>query len=225
MKNRIMVLVSIFCFVGMVTLSLRERSTAAAAAADNAPLTAASAATLITPAPAPAEFVGSTKCKKCHLAEHKGWETMRHGKAFDTLKAGTVAEAKTKHKFDPSKDYTKDATCVACHTVGFGKPGGYQIPADEEAAKKMKHLENVGCESCHGAGSNYIVLHEEIMKSKRKYKMEEMYAAGSTKMESAVCLTCHNATSPTVDPSIPFDFEKMKEKGVHERTPLKQLEK
>jgi len=224
MKNRIVVGVSTFFFVGMVTLALRERSTAAAAAADNASLTAASAAALVTPAPAPVEFVGSTKCKKCHLAEHKSWETLRHGKAFDTLKPGNAADGKAKHKFDPAKDYTKDATCVGCHTVGFGKPGGYQTPADEEAAKKMKPLENVGCESCHGAGSNYIVLHEEIMKSKRKYKMDEMYSAGATKMEAAVCLTCHSEKSPTVDKSVPFDFEKMKEKGVHERTPLKQLE-
>lgn len=171
-----------------------------------------------------AEYIGSTKCKKCHLAEHKEWEKMRHGTALETLKAGNKAEAKTKHKLDPAKDYTKDATCVACHTVGFGKPGGYQIPADEEAAKKVKHLEGVGCEMCHGPGSKYSELHEEIMKSKRKYKVDEMYAAGMTKLDKATCVTCHGDKSPTVDTSIPFDYEKMKEKGTHAHTPLKQRE-
>jgi hypothetical protein len=173
---------------------------------------------------ADAEFVGSNKCKKCHLAEHKSWETLRHGKALETLKPGNAAEAKTKFKLDPAKDYSKDPACVVCHTVGFGKPGGYQIPADEEAAKKMKGLEGVGCEDCHGAGGSYIAVHEEIMKSKRKYKQEEMDTAGSKKPDAAVCLTCHNEKSPTFDASKPFNFEERKKTGVHEITPLKQLE-
>ncbi len=223
MKGRMVFVVAALSLVGAYALLFREGAIPAAAAGDHLPLTVASAATSTVLA-AEAEFVGSAKCKKCHLAEHKSWEATRHGKAFDTLKPGNASEAKTKHKLDPAKDYTKDATCVACHTVGFGKPGGYQMPADEEAAKKMKALENVGCENCHGAGGNYINLHEEIMKSKRKYKMEEMYAAGSLKQEAAICLTCHSEKSPTVDKTVPFDYEKMKEKGVHEHTPLKQKE-
>ena len=170
------------------------------------------------------EYIGSSKCKKCHLPEYKDWEKLRHGTALETLKPNNKAEAKTKHKLDPAKDYAKDATCVACHTVGLGKPGGYQIPADEEAAKKVKHLEGVGCEMCHGPGSKYSEIFEEIMKSKRKYKVDELYAAGMTKIDKAVCLTCHNEKSPSVDTSIPFDYEKMKEKGVHVHTPLKQRE-
>jgi hypothetical protein len=168
--------------------------------------------------------VGSTKCKKCHLAEHKSWEGMRHGKAFETLKPGNATEAKAKHKLDPQKDYTKDATCVGCHTVGMGKPGGYQMPADEETAKKTKAFEGVGCENCHGAGGSYMDLHEEIMKSKRKYKQEEMFKAGMVKQEVAVCLQCHNEKSPTVDTTVPFDYEKMKAKAIHEHTPPKQRE-
>ena len=173
---------------------------------------------------ADSEFVGSAKCKKCHLAEHKSWEKLRHGNAFETLKPGQKAEEKTKFKLDPAKDYTKDAACVGCHTVGFGKPGGYQIPADEEAAKKVKAMENVGCENCHGAGGSYLALHEEVMKSKRKYKQEEMVAAGLVIPDKAVCVTCHNEKSPTFDASKPFDFETKKKEGVHESTPLKQRE-
>jgi hypothetical protein len=224
MKKRTPIVIAVLSMsLTLLALSIGIGGTPSASAGDTLP-TAAIAAASVVSGPAAAEFVGSTKCKKCHLAEHKSWEGLRHGKAFETLKPGNASEAKTKHKLDPAKDYTKDATCVACHTVGFGKPGGYQMPADEEGTKKMKPLEGVGCENCHGAGSNYILLHEEIMKSKRKYKMEEMYAAGAAKMEATVCLTCHNEKSPTVDPTVPFDYEKQKEKGVHERIPLKQLE-
>ena len=36
--------------------------------------------------------------------------------------------------------------CVGCHVVGFQKPGGYTI------SPPSTHLENVGCEDCHGRG-------------------------------------------------------------------------
>ncbi|MBI1825845.1 MAG: cytochrome c family protein [Planctomycetes bacterium] len=186
--------------------------------------TTAAASAALGPA-GDAEYVGSSKCKKCHLAEHKTWEKTPHAKAMETLKPGGAKEAKEKAKLDPQKDYTKDATCVACHTVGFGKPGGYQMPADAEAAKKMEAMENVGCEMCHGPGSKYIVIHEDIMKSKRKYKDDELVAAGqNTKPDKAVCVTCHNEKSPSFDKSVAFDFDKMKAKGVHDVQPLKQRE-
>jgi len=217
-------LVATLVFAGMLVVWEGSSTTAASPqVAELSPAVAALTAS-VTLGPADAEFVGASKCKKCHLSEHKSWEKMLHAKAFDALKPGNATEAKTKAKLDPAKDYTKDAACVACHVQGFGKPGGYQMPADEEAAKKMKNLEGVGCENCHGAGSKYIDVHEEIMKSKRKYKQEEMTAAGTIKPDKAVCITCHNEKSPTFDASVPFDFDKMKEKGMHEQQPLKQRE-
>src|SRR6185312_9998287 len=40
-----------------------------------------------------------------------------------------------------------DGECIVCHTVGFGYKSGFTD------AIKTPHLENVGCESCHGPGS------------------------------------------------------------------------
>ena len=171
-------------------------------------------------------YIGSTKCKKCHLPEHKSWAKTKHATALEALQPGQATEAKTKHKLDSAKDYTKDATCVACHTVGFGKPGGYAVPdaADEKAVKESKELAGVGCEVCHGPGSEYSKLHEEIMKSKRKYKVDEMYAVGMTKTDEKVCLTCHNDKGATFDKNKPFDYAKMKDENTHEHTPPKQRE-
>lgn len=171
-------------------------------------------------------YVGSNACKKCHIKEHKSWAESKMGKAFEILKPGVSKEAKEKFKLDPAKDYTKDATCLKCHTTGFGKEGGYAIPADgDEKAKKAaaKH-EGVGCESCHGPGSEYIKVFEEITKAKRKYKVEELYKVGLTKIEESTCTACHNKESPTIDPAKPFDFAKQKEEGLHERVPLKDRE-
>jgi formate-dependent nitrite reductase cytochrome c552 subunit len=174
------------------------------------------------------EYVGSAKCKKCHLPEHKSWEKTKKGHALDTLMPDEAVEAKTKFKLDPKKDYSRDASCVSCHVTGFGKPGGYEIPAegDAAAAKAMAHLAHVGCESCHGPGSEYIKVHEDVFKTKRKYKVEEFYAAGMTKIEASTCTSCHNDKSPTFDAAAGFKFEEMKEKRdlIHEKVPLKYRE-
>ena len=179
---------------------------------------------LVLPAGGEAEFVGSNKCKKCHITQHKSWKKTPKFNAMDALQPGNASEIKSKHDLDPQKDYTTDAKCLACHTTGYGHPGGYAIPeaGDEKKAKEMKKLAGVGCESCHGAGGAYIELHEEIMKSKRTYKVAEMYAAGMTKIEATVCTTCHNEDNPTYDASKPFDFAAMKDKGGHDHSALKQ---
>jgi hypothetical protein len=170
-----------------------------------------------------ATYIGSNKCKMCHIKQYKSWKKNKHAKVFDILKPGVSSEKKSANNLDPSKDYTKDAKCLECHTVGFGASGGYAVPpdGDKKAAKKVKHLIGVGCESCHGAGESYMALHMELLKSKRSYKVEEMYAAGMTKVDVSVCTKCHNERSPTFEP---FDFEERKKLGVHDSIPLKQRE-
>lgn len=172
-------------------------------------------------------YVGSKSCKKCHSSvEHKTWAKTKMGQAFETLKPGNAKEAKAKHNLDPEKDYTQDTACLKCHTTGFGHEGGYFIPdaGDKKAVRKAKKLENVGCESCHGPGSGYSKLFKEIQGSKRKYKIEELYAVGLQKITKETCTTCHNEHSPSYDTSAPFDFEKMKDQDTHERSELKQRE-
>ncbi|MHC4102651.1 MAG: cytochrome c family protein [Planctomycetota bacterium] len=182
------------------------------------------------------KYVGTKKCKSCHLDVHKSWEKTKMGTAFETLKPGHAKEAKEKFGFDANKDYTSDAKCLPCHTTGYGKPGGYVIPAadDKRAARKMKNLQGVGCESCHGPGSGYVEIFTEIDKSQRKYTLDELYSAGLHKAEKAMCATCHNDKSPTFNPDEPFDYEKVmaeekaKTKGeagaTHAHKPLKLRE-
>jgi hypothetical protein len=148
------------------------------------------------------------------------------GRAFETLKPGQGGEAKQKADLDAARDYTQDEDCLSCHTTGYGKPGGYAIPdpADKKAVKKAKKLQGAGCECCHGPGSAYLKVFDEIMKSKRKYKVEELYAVGLRKIGASTCTACHNEQNPMYDSAHPFDFEKRKDEDAHERHPLKQRE-
>lgn len=171
-------------------------------------------------------YVGSKKCKKCHFQQHKSWKKTKMGQAFETLKPGKAKEAKEKFNLDVDKDYTKDPTCLKCHTVGFGKEGGYTIPdlEDKRAVRKSKSFQGVGCESCHGPGSAYIEVFEDILKSKRNYKVEELYAVGLQKIDEDTCLACHNQESPTIEEGYTFNYEEKKDEGTHEHVELKQRE-
>ena len=169
------------------------------------------------------EYVGSHKCKICHSKEYKSWAKTEMGKALNTLKPGEASEARTKAGLDSAKDYTTDESCLGCHTTAFGK-GGFAIEADEKKAKKMnKAFGAVGCESCHGPGSEYVKLHTEIKKSKRTYKVEEMYAAGMTKIEESTCTACHNDKSPTSAGE--FKYDPADRTGMHVLIEMKQKEK
>ncbi len=170
-----------------------------------------------------ASYVGSDKCKICHIKEYKSWKTTKMSKTFEVLKPGIEAEAKTKLNFDPQKDYTKDTKCLECHTTGFGLPGGYKIPqADDSASvKRAKENEGTTCEACHGPGSKYADIHKQIMTKKRKYTFDELSQAGEHKADAKSCTACHNRRNPTAGPDFHFDYEKYKAEDTHENFPLK----
>ena len=84
------------------------------------------------------DFVGTKNCKKCHIKQFKSWKETKMAKAFEILKPGERAEAKKKAGLDPAKDYTKEAECLACHTTGYGKPGGLCQFGENSAACRGK---------------------------------------------------------------------------------------
>jgi hypothetical protein len=157
-------------------------------------------------------YVGNKNCRKCHLKEHKSWAETQMAKAFETLKPGVAAEAKTAAGLDPQKDYTTDSECLACHTVGHGKEGGFV-----DVATTPDHL-GVGCEMCHGPGGTYTQDHLMSLKN-REYKKAEVVAAGMVaEVGEAQCVACHNEKSPSFKE---FDYAARKAEGLHEIFPLK----
>jgi hypothetical protein len=169
-----------------------------------------------------AKYVGTKKCKKCHLKEYMSWKKTKMAGTFNVLKSGANVEAKKSSNLSPDKDYSKDASCLPCHTAGYELVGGYK---SGDPARSGKDFEGVTCEGCHGPGSKYIKLHEEIAKTKRSYDVSEHYNAGGSEMTSAACTNCHNRRNPTTGPDFVFDYEKYKTEGIHKISPLKYRKK
>ncbi len=154
------------------------------------------------------EFVGSKKCKSCHKKESSGaqyslWEKSKHAHAFETLKTPEALE--TAKKLGITSNPWETPACVRCHTTGFGQ-GGYEIkdpgfwlqvtakgkPTKE--VKRMEALKGIGCEVCHGPGSEY--KSKKIMK---KLFFGELPAdtLGFKIPTEALCRQCHNKESPS----------------------------
>jgi peroxiredoxin/nitrate/TMAO reductase-like tetraheme cytochrome c subunit len=100
-------------------------------------------------------FSGEEGCRICHAPQHETWSLTTHAYAFDTL---------VQH------GHEKDPECLACHTVGYGNPGGYSLETP------LPYLEGVQCESCHGRGGPH---------------QSPGFAAGKEGMRAA-CESCHN---------------------------------
>jgi len=88
--------------------------------------------------PISADFVGSESCRECHEEEFKTWSKGPHAQAGHSLE---------------HKGHGADTECLACHTTGFGRPGGFPKAGTIQSASG---LAEVGCESCHGPGGNHI---------------------------------------------------------------------
>jgi hypothetical protein len=141
-------------------------------------------------AQAPAHLiVGAEKgqCKMCHQGVAKGdqfkiWSESSHAKAFAALATPEAIEVGKKLGIAEPQ---KDPKCLECHTTkGFLKAG--TGPAYVEA-------EGVGCEACHGAGSDYKAM--AVMKDRAK-----AVAAGMVVPDEKTCVKCHNEKSPTYKP-------------------------
>lgn len=119
-------------------------------------------------------------------------------------------------------DYIGSAKCKMCHKVQYESWEGMAhakafdvLKGDEQsnpeclkchATGGKAEFPGVGCESCHGPGSDYKSM--KTMKDR-----EASIAAGLIIPNEETCLSCH-ANAPHEVPA--FNYEEAKAKGVHE---------
>jgi hypothetical protein len=101
------------------------------------------------------KYEGSDSCASCHEYEYIEWMNKPHAKAFSTLE-------RVGSQYDPE--------CVICHVVGMDYESGFI------SETKTPLYKDVGCENCHGPGSEHN-------------KNPEVLTTISE--PNSVCITCH----------------------------------
>jgi hypothetical protein len=138
------------------------------------------------------KYVGVSKCELCHKLKIYGdqygiWEKGPHAKAFVVLGS---EEAKKIAQERNIKDPQKSSECLPCHVTAYGV-------ADSLKEDSYTMEAGIGCETCHGPGSDYMKM--TVMKDR-----EKAIAAGLIIPDKNTCLACHNQKSPTFKP---FNYE------------------
>jgi hypothetical protein len=108
-----------------------------------------------------ARYAGDPACGTCHRGVVEHLRASAHVHAMESLRAARAS-------FNPE--------CFRCHVTGYGHPGGY-------AGAATPALAHVGCESCHGPGSDHVAA------PGRGY--------GGLPADGSACVACHtHDTSP-----------------------------
>ncbi len=115
-------------------------------------------------------YVGGDTCAKCHKKDVENWKLMKHAKSFDLLE----------------EEYISNPKCLACHSTGFGKKGGF---VDIGSTPNMKQVQ---CEMCHGPGSKHIREAEAAEKAGKKLTKSD---AAYNNLRN-LCTKCHNPHVP-----------------------------
>lgn len=120
-------------------------------------------------------YVGSKKCRMCHLDIYKSWQSTDHSQAMNVLDETQQA----------------DSNCTRCHSTGTKKAG--------------ELIDNVGCEACHGPGSQFRKM--RVMKDRTlAIQMGLKFPVQSD------CAQCHNDDCPKF---VAFDYETALKLGTH----------
>lgn len=171
-----------------------------------------------SPAAEQPHYHGNKSCAGCHDREIQEWQRSTHARAFELLAPGKRAGFKKKAGL-ADIDYRGNVFCQKCHTTGYGNQGGF---VDMESTPEMA---GVGCESCHGPGSDYRETHKKTNFSRTKAR-----AAGQTYAslgDRGVCEKCHSVASPFnpgVNPKYIFDLKKRLKDGTASFHEIRALE-
>lgn len=95
-------------------------------------------------------YVGSDACRACHPQTWVTWARSRHGLAYQRLETHwALALAHFRPRFQDVTDPAADGRCRQCHITGAQDP-------PRVAAASWDQGEGVGCEACHGPGSQHV---------------------------------------------------------------------
>lgn len=140
----------------------------------------------------PAKVVTAEKCGECHIHEAEVWKRTPHATGFKTLhKKEQAATIAGKMGFRLIK---RDSLCFSCHYTPVIESG------------KIRVVSGVSCESCHGAGADYLNVHNDYGSAEkhtdesaehRRQRVSNSRRAGMRRPSelypvAANCFSCHS---------------------------------
>ncbi|MBI4575584.1 MAG: hypothetical protein HY722_04900 [Planctomycetes bacterium] len=145
-------------------------------------------------------FQGSEACRDCHPAEHEVWLGTRHFASSRETHKNPLAR-KVLEAVGGDRNMKRNETCVLCH---------YTLE-QEEAAARPTARSGPSCESCHGASSDWIAIHNDYggptatreaetpahREARRRGAREAGMRWASMSYDLAAnCLVCHGLAAP-----------------------------
>ena len=131
-----------------------------------------------------ARYAGARACLECHPGPHATLMNTAHGGAF-TNQMFVIQGGQT------------NASCLACHTVGYGLPTGFAVTNRNGILTYSTHLAGVQCENCHGPSARHAANPSDFTVRPR------------VEIAGTMCGGCHTAQSvpPSVAASHPPYYE------------------
>lgn len=139
------------------------------------------------------KVVTAEACRECHVTAYDVWDQTKHATGFKTLhRQENAAEIAERMGFRLIK---RDSLCLDCHYTPIVKSGGRRADS------------GVSCESCHGAGRDYIdvhndyggkgITHDTESADHRQQRIAASRAAGMRRASdlyalAASCYSCHS---------------------------------
>lgn len=147
-------------------------------------------------------YVGSKVCIDCHSGTDQGqqdvhWMRSRHAHAYWRLGSDwSLFLARLRPHYQDLESPIGDDRCLLCHVTGSQDP-------DSLFETSYRPQEGIGCEACHGPGSEYAT--PEVMANR-----EDFIAKGGRIPDEQTCRTCHRVSEN-------FDWNEQWPKIAHPR--------
>jgi hypothetical protein len=156
--------------------------------------------------PSGRNFTGSEQCGECHSIAHEIWEETPHARAVQTL-------VNPPERYQVSRHH--DPECLSCHVVGWDPQGYFPYESGYLSLKSDEGIHNVGCENCHGPGSQHVDAENGDIDATEE-QLEAYRQAMILKLDQAQdhCKRCHDLDN-SPDFHVEGAFEKYWEKVEH----------
>lgn len=136
------------------------------------------------------QYTGVELCRSCHQSLSSGrqyqiWRLGPHAGAYEALEGDSARMYLSRTRKDVS-------TCLPCHTA-IGRES-------KNDAEKAINSEGIGCERCHGPGSDYSYYNVMLDR-------EEFLSEGGVAGSLDDCYSCHSR-NPAIDTThCPFQYD------------------